>query len=65
VANVQSAVAVGDCGALLVSDWVLLATILVIAVIPSMYAMRAKATGRELEQIQAKQPVVKVAVPVR
>lgn len=45
-----------ECGALLVSDWVFLATILVIAVIPSMHGLREKNTGREIEEIQLKKP---------
>jgi hypothetical protein len=45
-----------ECGALLVSDWVFLATILVIAVIPSMHSLRDKNSGRTLEEIQMKKP---------
>ena len=45
-----------ECGALLVSDWVFLATILVIAVIPSMHGLRDKTSGREIEEIQLKKP---------
>ena len=51
-----------ECGALLIRDWILLATILVIAVVPSMYGMRDKNTGREVEQIQAKKPATPVVV---
>jgi hypothetical protein len=54
-----------DCGALVVSDWVLLATILVLAVIPSMAATRSKSSGRELEKLHTKKPVAKAVVPVR
>ncbi len=54
-----------ECGALLVSDWVLLATILVIAVVPTMYAGRSKTSGRELEKIQPKHSATQVVAPVR
>jgi hypothetical protein len=47
-----------ECGALLVSDWVFLATILVIAVIPSMYGLRNKTAGRGNEEFQSKKPAV-------
>lgn len=43
-----------ECGALLVSDWVFLATILVLAVIPSIMGLQDKATRRTFEEFQAK-----------
>jgi hypothetical protein len=52
-----------ECGALLVSDWILLATILVIAVVPTMYAGRDKTTGRDLEKIQAKHVTPQAVIP--
>ena len=45
-----------ECGALLVSDWVFLATILVIAVIPFMHGSNQKVSDRGFEEIQAKKP---------
>lgn len=45
-----------ECGALLVSDWAFLATILVIVVLPSVYGLRNKSAGRDLEQFQSKKP---------
>jgi len=43
-----------ECGALLVSDWVFLATILVLAVIPSIMGLQDKASRRTFEEFQAK-----------
>jgi hypothetical protein len=45
-----------ECGALLVSDWVFLATILVIAVIPSLYGLREKTSARGFEEFQNQKP---------
>jgi hypothetical protein len=43
-----------ECGALLVSDWAFLATILVMAVIPSMVGLQDKTTKRSFDEFQAK-----------
>ncbi len=49
-----------ECGALLVSDWVFLASILVIAVIPSIHGLRNKTAGRGIQEFQSKKPAAVV-----
>jgi hypothetical protein len=45
-----------ECGALLVSDWIFLATILVLAVIPNMQRLPNQSNSRGFEEIRSKKP---------
>jgi hypothetical protein len=46
-----------ECGALLVSDWAFLATILIMAVIPNLVGLQDKTTKRTFEEFQARKAV--------